>query len=77
MILFILPIQLFFFMWLSLAIAGRLLLCFRDDYHRIYEDMKKIRSSGIFKWSTYTFIALLLLPFSIPYSIGNIKNKKK
>ncbi len=79
MILFFIMIalQLFLFMWLFLAIVGRILLCYRDDYDRIHSDIYRIKSSGIFKWTTFTLLALLLLPFSITYSIGNIKNKNK
>jgi uncharacterized BrkB/YihY/UPF0761 family membrane protein len=70
-------INLFLVIWLILAIVGRILLCFRNDYERISSDIYRIKSSGIIKWSTFQLVALLFLPFSIMYSINNIKNKNK
>lgn len=69
--------QLFILMWFFLALLGRLLLVFRNDYKRISVDWDKIKSSGFFRTSTFYLACFVILPFSIIYSINNIRNQNK
>ena len=69
--------QIWFFcsLWLILSLVGRVLLVFRSDYTRILRDWKTIKNKRVFGIVLLILLMAFFLPFSIPYSIANIKNK--
>ena len=66
---------LFISIWSSLSFIGGILMLLRDDSSKLIHDAEFIMTKGTFLHKiTYVFIAILLLPFSIPKSIQNILN---
>ena len=63
--------------WIALVLIARFLLFFRSDYQRIIRDWRLIRNKQIFGSIVLITLIFLLLPFSIPYSVGNMRQNKR
>jgi hypothetical protein len=55
---------------------GLLLLTFRDDFYKIRKEIEFVFSKGTYLHRLTIILSMpFILPFSIYYSIRNIKNK--
>ena len=69
-------IKILFIVWVCLDLTGLLLMTFRSDVDKFKNEAHFIMSKGTFLHKvTYTLIALVLLPFTIPYSIQELLRK--
>jgi len=69
---------LFCFTWLFLNIVALIIVPFRSDWQKIKQDIKMIfRRNNYFYTTGVMLIILLILPFSIPYTMRNIADRIK
>jgi uncharacterized membrane protein len=62
--------------WTILSIIGLILIYFRRDVHIINEDWKTVKSKQNVVHLFFTMLlVLLILPFSIPYSLAHFRKK--
>ena len=68
----------FLAIWASLVIIGALLILFRSDAYRVGEDIDSYFYKKPLHIKCVTFVLLILVvPFSIPYSLANILTNKR
>lgn len=64
--------------WASLVAGGALLILFRSDAFRVGEDIDSYFYKKPFHIKIVTVVLLILVvPFSIPYSLANILTNKR
>jgi uncharacterized membrane protein YdjX (TVP38/TMEM64 family) len=69
-------IKILFISWFSLGLIGLVLMNFRSDVDKFRSEAQFIMSKGTFFHKvTYVLIAIVLLPFTIPYSIQEMLKK--
>ena len=65
-----------FEVWTTLSIIGLILIYFRRDVHIINEDWKTVKAKQNVVHLFFTMLlVLLILPFSIPFSLAHFRKK--
>lgn len=71
-------IKILTFVWLCLVTFAFILMTLRNDVDQYYQEFNFIMTRGtIYHKITYVLLAILILPFSIIYSLQEIFNKNK
>jgi len=66
----------FCFFWLFLNCIALIIVPFRSDWKKIKQDIKMIfKRNNYFYTFGVVVIVLMILPFSIPYSMRNIADR--
>jgi hypothetical protein len=69
-------IKILLLLWACLGFTGLLLMSFRRDVDKFRSEAHFIMTKGTFAHKiTYVFIAIVLLPFTIPHSIQELLRK--
>jgi hypothetical protein len=70
-------IKILTFVWLCLVVIGFVLMTLRNDVWQYWNEFNFVMTRGtIYHKITYVLLAILILPFSIIYSLQEIFNKK-
>jgi hypothetical protein len=70
-------IKILTFVWLCLVVIGFVLITLRNDVWQYWNEFNFVMTRGtIYHKITYVLLAILILPFSIIYSLQEIFNKK-